>query len=84
MERKAKAAKKCCTDRHQQLRSDKSTSITYNQLTLGTSAVILPSEPIFRELSYQYVPLTAQYPVSLAPPSGSGVPVFLRNCIFRI
>jgi len=84
MERKANATKKCCTDKHQQLKSDKSSSITYSQLTLGTSAVILPSISSSRLQLCHYVPLTVQYPVSQAPPFSPGVPVFLRNCIFRI
>jgi len=84
MDLKAKSTKKCCTDKHQQIKSDKSGAVTYSQLTLGTSAVALPSVPFFGSLPYPTVPLTEQYPVSQAPPSIAVVPVFLRNCVFRI
>ncbi|QJD96001.1 hypothetical protein HH214_08980 [Mucilaginibacter robiniae] len=83
MEQKAKA-KKCCTDKHQQLKSDKSGSITYSEFSLGTSAAILASVPFSGGVSSHFVPITEQYPVSQAPPSGTAVPVFLRNCTFRI
>nr|WP_158826989.1 hypothetical protein [Mucilaginibacter sp. JXJ CY 39] len=84
MERQAKLTKKCCTDKHQQLKSEKSSSISHSQLSLGTSAVILPSVPFFGVVSSPFVPLMVQYPVSQAPPLSLGVAVFLRNCIFRI
>lgn len=84
MDLKAKSTKKCCTDKHQQLKSDKSGSVTYSQLTLGTSAVVLPSVFFFGSLPYPNVPLMVQYPVSQAPSSVTAVPVFLRNCVFRI
>jgi hypothetical protein len=84
MDRKAKATKKCCTDKHQQLKSDKSGQVTYSQLTLGTSAVVLPSVLFFGSLPDHDVPLSVQHPASQAPPSGRDVPVFLRNCNFRI
>ena len=84
MDVKAKSTKKCCTDKHQELKSDKSVSVTYNQLTLGTSVVVLPAVLFFGSLPYPNVPLMVQYPVSQAPPSVTAVPVFLRNCVFRI
>jgi len=83
MDRKVKAIKKCCTDKHQQLKSEKSGSLTYSQFTFATSAglpVILP----FEAMNCSYVPLIIAYPVSKAPPSVPAVPVFLRNCVFRI
>lgn len=83
MDRKAKATGKCCTDQHQKLKSEKSGSITYSQLTFATGdalPVVLPYESV----DYIYVPLTIQYPVSKAPPAPPGIPVFLRNCNFRI
>ncbi|MFD2873736.1 hypothetical protein ACFS5N_14720 [Mucilaginibacter ximonensis] len=84
MDLKSKSTKKCCTDKHQQLKSDKSGSVTYSQLILGTSPIVLPSVPFFGSLSYHAVSLTVQYPASKAPPSVPAVPVFLRNCVFRI
>lgn len=84
MDSKAKATKKCCTDKHQQLKSDKSGIITHDQLTLGTGAVIIPSVTYCATLSYHHVPLAELYPVNQAPPCNANIPVFLRNCTFRI
>jgi hypothetical protein len=37
MDRKERAAEKCCTDQHQVLKSEKGSSPTYTQINLGTS-----------------------------------------------
>ncbi|MGN6398607.1 MAG: HYC_CC_PP family protein [Mucilaginibacter sp.] len=79
-----KASKKCCTDKHQQLKSDKSGVITYSHLTLGTSAVALPSIPSYGSIGCRPLFQTVLYQVSKAPPSAIARPFFLLNCNFRI
>jgi len=79
-----KAAKKCCTDKHQHLKSEKSSSVTYTQVALGTSAMVLPVILSYGWLSYHQQSLTVEYPVGIAPPAVTTVPVFLRHCTFRI
>lgn len=83
MERQAKDYSKCCTDKHQVLKSDKSIAVPYTQFGQSTYA-ILPSLPVLKLLQYDVTPLRISYPTDHAPPSGNGVPIFLRNCIFRI
>jgi len=81
---KEKATKKCCTDKHQQLKSEKSGAVTYTQVTLGTSAVILPAFPSCAWVGYHLPSVTVEYPVNKAPPPVAAIPVFLRNRNFRI
>jgi len=83
MNYKGKAAKKCCTDKHQQLKSENSSSPGTGQVKLGTSAFFLLPKP-FQYVAYDCTPMAIDYPVSLSPPLVSDVPVFLRNCTFRI
>jgi len=83
MNYKGKAAKKCCTDKHQQLKSEKSSSLTYSQIGLGTSPALLVI-PLFGLVPYNYLPLKISHPVGQSPPLVTTLPVFLRNCTFRI
>ncbi|QTE38201.1 hypothetical protein J3L18_03775 [Mucilaginibacter gossypii] len=83
MNYQGKAAKKCCTDKHQQLKSEKSSSLTYSQIGLGTSPALLVI-PLFGLVPYNYLPLKISHPVGQSPPLVTTLPVFLRNCTFRI
>ena len=82
MHSKTKAAKKCCTDKHQQLKSEKGNTLSYNTIVFASGAII----PVIHNYVYLigYTPLNITYPVSHAPPFVAVIPMFLRNCTFRI
>ncbi|MEO3404150.1 hypothetical protein AAFN85_09620 [Mucilaginibacter sp. CAU 1740] len=83
MRKEMKAAKKCCTDQHQQLKSEKSVPVTYSHISLGLSAALLPVA-LFPLMANSQFSLAISYPVNHAPPPQARIPVFLRNCTFRI
>jgi hypothetical protein len=83
MRKGMKAAKKCCTDQHQQFKSEKSVPVTYGDISLGLSPALLPVALLPLMANSQF-PLAISYPVNHAPPPQADVPVFLRNCTFRI
>ncbi|MES2809718.1 MAG: hypothetical protein V4619_13895 [Bacteroidota bacterium] len=83
MELKAKATKDCCTDKHQELKSEKGSLIPHyqlNQLSAITLPVIRPTWLISVTYKASAIPLWN----SQKPPTDTGIPVFLRNCIFLI
>lgn len=74
----------CCKDKHAhvQLDKDQKTSETAYKF-LDVSFAALPA-PV-TSLSALYVPsYIAGYPTANAPPEPDKVPLFLRNCTFRI
>lgn len=83
MDRKEKAAKKCCTDQHQQLISEKSSSVSYAHVSLGASVALPINEPFWLFTSNPGSPGPERL-IKQAPPNHAEVPVFLRNCTFRI
>ncbi|MFD2147049.1 HYC_CC_PP family protein [Mucilaginibacter antarcticus] len=83
MELKAQTTKDCCTDKHQELKSEKSGLIPHfhlDQLSASTIPVIRPTWLLSIDDKQLLAPLwTIQ-----KPPTDTGVPVFLRNCILLI
>lgn len=75
--------KACCSDSHKELKADKSLSVTYTQILQVLDAGI----PV-REFSWpsadEYTPLDVTFPSGQSPPLTHSIPVFLRNCNFRI
>jgi len=82
MEHMKKDPKSCCTNKHEQLKSEKGDSLTFNQIKLSANAYSV-IQPIWVTKSF-YIPICIKRPVSQAPPPGIVVPVFLRNCTFLI
>jgi hypothetical protein len=83
MERKEAAAKKCCTDQHQVLKSEKSSSPSYTHISLGTSVGLPVAEPSWF-VSSTIISVIAKPFIKQAPPPHLAVSLFLRNCAFRI
>jgi len=83
MDRKEKATKKCCTDLHQLLKSEKSSSPGYTHISLGTSVSLPVAEPLWL-VSGTIVLVTAKPSIKQAPPPQLAVSLFLRNCTFQI
>jgi len=75
--------KGCCKDEHKQLKVDDQKPVEANLslVHLISTAVITP----FFELTSVYVPsILEQHPLTNAPPREQGLPLFIRNCVFRI
>jgi len=83
MERKEKAAKNCCTDQHQVLKSEKSSSPGYTHISLGTSIGLPVAEPSWF-VSSTIVSVNPKPFIKQAPPPKLAIALFLRNCTFRI
>jgi len=79
---KEKAAKKCCTDQHQVLKSEKSGAQNYSHISLGTGLGLPAAEP-FWFVSNTTISTIAKPFIKQAPPQ-LAVHLFLRNCAFRI
>lgn len=74
----------CCKDEQQFLKIDKEqkTSTTSYQLPQFASDALIHNS---FELSSAYVPsLMEEHPLVKAPPRSQKLPLFIRNCIFRI
>lgn len=77
-------AKGCCHDEHQQVKNEKD-----QNLARGSIKLVKPSSPIisyaqaFFSFALVQTPAVA-YPVIRAPLQTSKVPLFIRNCVFRI
>lgn len=74
----------CCKDEQHLLKIDKEqkTSNASYQLPQFTSDALIHTS---FELSSVYVPsLLEEHPLEKAPPRGKHLPLFIRNCVFRI
>lgn len=74
----------CCKDEQQLLKIDKEqkTSNVSYQLPQFTSDALIHTS---FELTSIYVPsLMEEHPFAKAPPRGQNLPLFIRNCVFRI
>ncbi|HEX9513067.1 MAG TPA: hypothetical protein VF939_21405 [Puia sp.] len=74
----------CCKDKHTQVQLDKDqktteTGYTFLDLSLIAIPVTMVTFPYPYAASY-----IAGYPTTNAPPEPDKVPVFIRNCTFRI
>lgn len=74
----------CCKDEHKFLKDDSAQKVTESNLQLmQLMATALPSAYIqLPELAL--LSLTEESPNSNAPPRTPAVPVYIRNCVFRI
>jgi hypothetical protein len=84
MEKSDKKDNGCCKDEHKFLKDDSAQKVTESNLQLiQLMATALPSANIhLPELALPS--LTEESPNSNAPPRTQGVPVYIRNCVFRI
>lgn len=84
MEKSDKKDNGCCKDEHKFLKDDSAQKVTEGNLQLiQLMATALPSANIhLPELALPS--LTEESPNSNAPPRTQGVPVYIRNCVFRI
>lgn len=75
--------KGCCKDVHKQLKVDDQKLVDANlSLVHQTSGAVIPA---FSELAFVYISsIIEEYPLTNAPPRAQGVPLFIRNCVFRI
>ncbi|SHG63471.1 HYC_CC_PP family protein [Pedobacter caeni] len=80
---KAKA-KSCCEDEKQQPKVDKSqkANVPVYEFNAASSAVILPS--LFVNYKLEIPVKITREALSNAPPDGNKIPVFLKNCTYRI
>lgn len=84
MAKNHKDYKKCCQDKHQYLKIDKNQKVTDYQVRLAAPAWFISThEDYFKEF-HLYTPLAVVFPVNQAPPQVDNLPIFLRNCAFRI
>jgi len=84
MEKPDKKDNGCCKDEHKFLKDDSAQKVTESNLQLmQLMATALPSAYI--QLPEIALPsLTEESPNSNTPPRTQGVPVYIRNCVFRI
>lgn len=85
MAKSHKDYKKCCQDKHQHLKIDKNQKVTDYQVRLAAPAFpAITQHDYFKEFNLYYTPLAVVFPVNQAPPRVDNLPIFLRNCTFRI
>jgi len=74
----------CCKDEHKFLKDDSAQKVTESNLQLmQLMATALPSA--YTQLPELALPsLTEESPNSNSPPRTQAVPVYIRNCVFRI
>jgi len=84
MAKSHKDYKKCCQDKHQQLKTDKNQKVTDEQLRLLAPAFLVIDRPDYIAGLNPHMPLAATFPVNQSPPKTDNIPVFIRNCTFRI
>ncbi len=84
MEKADKKDNGCCKDEHKFLKDDSAQKVNESNLQLmQLMATALPSSYI--QLPELALPLlTEESPNSNAPPRTQAVPVYIRNCVFRI
>jgi len=78
------AAKNCCKDEHKQIKTDKDQNATQSEVQIlkfypDALAVAQPTLQDFHVYSF-----LTDHPGAHAPPQNNKVPIFLRNCHFRI
>lgn len=83
MPKKSAGNKKCCSDQHQQLKTDQSSQLVKATLNFSAPVVLVGHTGYLNSLVYKYTAPGPQ-PVSQAPPYAPAVPAFIRNCTFRI
>lgn len=83
MAKKAASKKKCCSDQHQQLKTDQSSQLVKATLNFSAPVVVVSHTGYLNNQVYKYT-APAPHPVSQAPPYTTAVPAFIRNCTFRI
>jgi len=84
MAKSTKDYKKCCQDKHLHLKINKNQKVTDNPFRLAAPSVFASTQPDHHTAFNFYTPLAVVFPVNQAPPSAHNLPVFLRNCTFRI
>jgi hypothetical protein len=80
---KKQIGKGCCKDEYKQLKlqGDQKTATSYQAIQL--ISIALPSA--FLELPFLKLPSIAQgIPLSHGPPQNDGIPLYIRNKVFRI
>ncbi|MBN9385977.1 MAG: hypothetical protein J0H74_34795 [Chitinophagaceae bacterium] len=78
-------AKSCCHDEHKQIKSDKDQKPEQSSLELLKIAPVVADLPAVVWMDPFIDAPALQLPVANAPPfTGKNIPVFLRNCNFRI
>ena len=75
--------KGCCKDLQKQLKIDDQKLVEANlSLVHLTSVAVIP---VFSELASVCIPSkTEEHPLANPPPREQGIPLFIRNCVFRI
>jgi len=76
------AAKKCCKDKHQQFKTDKS-NLSAKSLYSAPPAALLPRSAYFVSAGIA-TPEQNRLGYSHAPPLIAQIPIYLYHCIFRI
>jgi hypothetical protein len=75
----------CCKEEYKQLKIDKNKNVEDFALQLmQTLSISLPPTILESPLFLKLATSAADYPVVNSPPQISAVPVYLRNCVFRI
>ena len=76
--------KGCCKDEHKQLKVTNDHSITETAFQgLWLMAVVLPVS--FIDIpAITFSSITEENPTTNAPPHSTGIPIYKRNCVFRI
>jgi hypothetical protein len=83
MKRVAKPTKQCCTDKHHELKTEKGRLVQQVHSEQQMLSTLPVTRPVWLS-SPRFVVSAIHQPSSQAPPSSKPIPVFLRNCIFRI
>ena len=78
------AEKDCCRDEYHQIKTGKDHQLVSTALEVVKGSAVATTLPRVLAVSPYIASLTLTLPAVNGPPIESGVPVFLRNCTFRI
>lgn len=74
----------CCRDEHKFVKNDSDQKYAEAGLHLMQVLAVALSPYFYEFQTHYFLPPTGGIPMSHAPPTGSGVAVYIRNCVFRI
>jgi len=78
------AQKDCCRDEYHQIKTGTDQKLGSTALGIVKGSAAAATLPRAVAISPYVTPLALTVPAANGPPINSGVPVFLRNCTFRI
>ncbi len=84
MEKKVEAKSTCCQHEQKFVKLVNEQNISNASFHIQKPVSIISPIVFFENNNFHFPSLTAEYPVSNAPPRSSSMPIYQRNCVFLI